>query len=157
MRHRRDALYFAGRGRTVTGIDFPAEPITRVKRKATERGLKATFPVMDALTLKAWPERFDRVIDSGLFHLFDDRARRRYVERLASVVKPGGKLSVIGVHREDRTEGFPESVEVRMRLENNGPETVRFDPQTLELTNGRLLPFPPPLARPPNPITLAPM
>ncbi|HSZ57468.1 MAG TPA: class I SAM-dependent methyltransferase [Tepidisphaeraceae bacterium] len=47
------ALYFAGRGNKVTGIDFLAEPIARAKQKAAERGLTATFLVMDALTLKA--------------------------------------------------------------------------------------------------------
>ena len=65
--------------------------------------------------------------------------------------------SVIGVRREDRNEGIPESVEVRLRLENNGAETVVFDVQTLNLTGGQLLPFPPPVVRAPSPITLTPM
>jgi SAM-dependent methyltransferase len=80
-----NALYFAGRGRTVTGIDFLDEPISRAKRKAAERGLPATFLVQDALTLKRWSERFDSVIDSGLFHVFSDEGRPRYVEGLAAM------------------------------------------------------------------------
>ena len=55
----------------------------------------ATFLVMDALTLKELPEVFDPVIDSGLFHVFNDEDRRRYVEGLASVLKPGGKLFLL--------------------------------------------------------------
>jgi cyclopropane fatty-acyl-phospholipid synthase-like methyltransferase len=51
-----------------------------------------TFLVKDALTLKDWPERFDNVIDSGLFHVFGDDDRRRYVQGLATVLKPGGRL-----------------------------------------------------------------
>ena len=90
-----NALYFAGRGCTVTGIDFLEEPITRARRKATERGLPATFLVKDALTLKDWTERFDNVIDSGLFHVFNDDDRRRYVEGLATVLKPGGRLFLL--------------------------------------------------------------
>ena len=90
-----NALFFAGRGRTVTGIDFLEEPISRAKRKATERGLPATFLVKDALTLKDWTERFDNVIDSGLFHVFNDDDRRRYVEGLATVLKPGGRLFLL--------------------------------------------------------------
>src|SRR5438132_9356833 len=86
------ALFLASRGNKVTGIDFLEEPIRRAKRKAAERGLPATFLVKDALTLKDWSERFDNVIDSGLFHVFDDEDRRRYVEGLASVLKPGGRL-----------------------------------------------------------------
>jgi SAM-dependent methyltransferase len=90
-----NALYFAGRGCQVTGIDFLDEPIRRAKRKATERGLAATFLVKDALTLKDWTERFDSVIDSGLFHVFSDADRRLYVEGLAAVLKPGGRLFLI--------------------------------------------------------------
>src|SRR2546423_7676146 len=74
-----NALDFAGRGRTVTGIDFLEEPIARARRKAAERGLPVTFLVRDALTLADWGERFDTVIDSGLFHVFGDEDRRRYV------------------------------------------------------------------------------
>jgi cyclopropane fatty-acyl-phospholipid synthase-like methyltransferase len=90
-----NALFFAGRGCTVTGIDFLEEPITRARRKATERGLPATFLVKDALTLKDCTEQFDNVIDSGLFHVFSDEDRRRYVEGLANVLKSGGRLFLL--------------------------------------------------------------
>jgi cyclopropane fatty-acyl-phospholipid synthase-like methyltransferase len=86
------SLYFAERGRPVTGIDFLEEPINRAKRKTAERGLSARFLVMDALTLKDFPERFDSVTDSGLFHVFSDDDRRAYVEGLATVLKSGGRL-----------------------------------------------------------------
>ncbi len=86
------ALFLAGRGCKVTGIDFLDVPIQRAKKKAAERGAQATFLVKDALTLKDWSERFDNVIDSGLFHVFYDQDRRRYVEGLATVLKPGGQL-----------------------------------------------------------------
>lgn len=90
-----NALFFAGRGQTVTGFDFLAEPITLAKRKAEERGLTATFLVMDALALKDHPGVFDAVIDSGLFHVFSDDDRRRYVEGLAAVLRPGGRLFLL--------------------------------------------------------------
>src|SRR5215475_16047027 len=86
------ALYFAGRGCQVTGIDFIEAAIKRARRKSTDQGVPATFLVMDALTLKDWPERFASVIDSGLFHVFSDEDRRPYVEGLATVLKPGGKV-----------------------------------------------------------------
>jgi SAM-dependent methyltransferase len=90
-----NALFFASRGQKVTGIDFLAEPITRAKQKAIERSVTATFLVMDALALKDLPEVFDTVIDSGLFHVFGDEDRRRYVEGLATVLKPGGRLFLL--------------------------------------------------------------
>jgi cyclopropane fatty-acyl-phospholipid synthase-like methyltransferase len=86
------ALFFTSRGCKVTGIDFLEVPIQRAQQKAVQRGLSVTFLVKDALTLKDWSERFDNVIDSGLFHVFSDDDRLRYVEGLATVLKPGGRL-----------------------------------------------------------------
>jgi SAM-dependent methyltransferase len=96
-----NALFFASRGHKVTGIDFLEEPITRARRKATERGLSATFLVMDALALKDLPEVFDSVIDSGLFHVFSDEDRQRYVGGLATALKPGGRLFLLGFSDEE--------------------------------------------------------
>jgi cyclopropane fatty-acyl-phospholipid synthase-like methyltransferase len=96
-----NALFFASRGQKVTGIDFLEEPIRRARQKATERGLPATFLVKDAMTLKDWMERFDNVIDSGLFHVFSDEDRRRYVEGLATVLKPGGRLFLLCFSEEE--------------------------------------------------------
>lgn len=90
-----NALFFASRGQKVTGIDFLTEPINLAMRKTAERGLTATFLVMDALALKGLPKVFDTVIDSGLFHVFGDDDRRRYVEGLAAVLKPGGRLYLL--------------------------------------------------------------
>jgi cyclopropane fatty-acyl-phospholipid synthase-like methyltransferase len=89
------ALYFASKGHKVTGIDFLEEPILRAKRKAAERALSVTFLVKDATTLKDWSERFDNVIDCGLFHVFSDDDRSMYVAGLATVLKPGGRLFLL--------------------------------------------------------------
>jgi cyclopropane fatty-acyl-phospholipid synthase-like methyltransferase len=76
----------------VTGIDFVEEAIRRARAKAAERGLAVEFLVKDAMTLGDWGERFASVIDSGLFHGFSDEDRRRYVQGLAQVIEPGGRL-----------------------------------------------------------------
>jgi hypothetical protein len=65
-------------------------------------------------------------------------------------------VSVVGVRRGNGSDGVPQSVEVRMRIENNGPEMAVFDPKTMELLDGGLLEFPAPILRPPQPMTLAP-
>ena len=90
-----NALFLASRGQRVTGIDFLAEPITMARQKAAKRGVTATFLVMDALALQERPEVFDNAIDSGLFHVFGDDDRRRYVEGLTSVLRPGGRLFLL--------------------------------------------------------------
>jgi len=89
------ALFFARRGHKVLGIDYLEEPIKRAKEKADDRGLPVGFLVMDALVLLELPETFDTVIDSGLFHVFSNEDRRRYVEGLASVLRPGGRLYLL--------------------------------------------------------------
>jgi SAM-dependent methyltransferase len=108
-----NALFLASRGRTVTGIDFLAEPITRAQHKATERGMQVTFLVKNALTLKDWDERFDDVIDSGLFHVFNDEDRRRYVEGLATILKPGGCLFLICFSDEEPGTQGPRRVSAK--------------------------------------------
>ena len=50
---------------------------------------------MDALTLSTLDRRFDSVIDSGLFHVFSDEDRARYVAGLAHVTRPGGRLFLL--------------------------------------------------------------
>jgi cyclopropane fatty-acyl-phospholipid synthase-like methyltransferase len=86
------ALFFAGRGHRVTGIDFVEEAIRRARAKAAQRGLAVQFLVKDTTALANWGERFASVIDCGLFHVFSDEDRRRYIEGLAHVLEPGGRL-----------------------------------------------------------------
>jgi cyclopropane fatty-acyl-phospholipid synthase-like methyltransferase len=57
--------------------------------------LSATFVVKDALTLKDWSERFFTVIDCGLFHVFSDEDRKKYVMGLATILKRGGHLFLL--------------------------------------------------------------
>ena len=90
-----NALFFAGRGHPVLGIDFLERPIEEARRKAQERGVNAEFLRMDALTLTELDRHFDSVIDSGLFHVFSDEDRPRYVAGLAHVTRPGGRVFVL--------------------------------------------------------------
>ena len=77
------------------GIDFLEGPILEARRKAQERGLVAEFAQMDALKLTELDRKFESVIDSGLFHVFSDEDRARYVAGLAQVTKPGGRLFLL--------------------------------------------------------------
>ena len=100
------ALFLASRGNKVTGIDFLEEPIKRARRKAAERKLSVTFLVKDALSLVDWSERFDNVIDSGLFHVFSDEDRKQYVAGLATILRPAGRLFLMCFSDEEPgTEG----------------------------------------------------
>ena len=84
-------LMLVARGIDATGIDAAPTAIASAQRKATERGLSARFLVGDALRLSELAEQFDTVLDSGLFHVFDDQRRAEYVRSLSSVVPSGGQ------------------------------------------------------------------
>ena len=100
------ALHFAALGHRVTGIDFVAEAIRRAREKAAQRGLEVDFRVDDALNLEKSEERFASVLDCGLFHVFSDDDRRRYVHGLAHVLRPGGRLFLLCFSDEEPgTEG----------------------------------------------------
>ena len=104
------ALFFAARGHRVIGIDFVEEAIRRARRKAAERGLAVEFLVKDATTLGDWGERFASVIDSGLFHVFSDDDRRRYVRGLAHMVEPGGRVFLMCFSDEEPGDEGPRRV-----------------------------------------------
>jgi DNA-binding MarR family transcriptional regulator len=88
-------LMAAARGLDATGVDAAPTPIAMAERKARERGLEARFMVGDALDLGALGERFDCVLDSGLFHVFDDGDRARYVASLEAVTEPGARYLML--------------------------------------------------------------
>ena len=83
-------LLAAARGADAMGVDISPRAIEHARRKAAERGLTARFEVADALSLGGLGLTFDTVIDSGLFHVFDDHDRVTYVTSLASALRSGG-------------------------------------------------------------------
>ena len=83
-------LLAAAHGAAAMGVDLSAVAIEKARGKAAERGLTARFEAADALHLDRLGETFDTVLDSGLFHVFDDADRARYVRSLAAVLEPGG-------------------------------------------------------------------
>ena len=88
-------LLAAAHGADAVGVDVSGRAIQRAKDKAAERGLVARFEVGDALRLGDLGLTFDTIIDSGVFHVFGDENRARYVDSLASVLRPGGYCYLI--------------------------------------------------------------
>jgi cyclopropane fatty-acyl-phospholipid synthase-like methyltransferase len=84
------ALLAASHGADVTGVDIAPAAIARARAKATERGLTARFEVADALDLGHLGLTVGTVIDSGVFHVFGDEDRARYVASLADVLRSAG-------------------------------------------------------------------
>jgi SAM-dependent methyltransferase len=104
------ALMAARLGLDATGIDAAPAAIALAEGKARERGIAARFLVRDALRLADLGEQFDTVLDSGLFHVFDDGERRKYVAGLAAAIVPGGRFFMLCFSDRQPGEGGPRRV-----------------------------------------------
>ncbi|GAC1315626.1 MAG: hypothetical protein NVSMB16_12640 [Acidimicrobiales bacterium] len=83
-------LLAARHGADALGIDVASTAVEQARTKATQSQITARFTVASALQLQVLDEVFDVVLDSGLFHVFDDPQRQTYVQGLGSVLVPGG-------------------------------------------------------------------
>jgi len=88
-------LMAAGLGLDATGVDLASAALHIAEEKARDRGLGARFLLWDALHLADLGERFDTVLDCGLFHIFNDDDRAAFVDSLRSVVVPGGRYLML--------------------------------------------------------------
>ena len=84
-------LLAAASGAQAMGVDISPRAVAKARDKAAERGVPASFEVADVLSLGRLGMTFDTVIDSGVFHVFSDEDRARYVTSLAGVLPPGGR------------------------------------------------------------------
>jgi hypothetical protein len=77
----------------------------RRRHRADRRGHRAAegagaqphrrFLAWDATDLAALGERWQTVLDCGVFHVFDDTDRPRYVASLTAAVEPGGRYHML--------------------------------------------------------------
>jgi cyclopropane fatty-acyl-phospholipid synthase-like methyltransferase len=91
-------------------VDAVEAAVEAARHKAVARGLDAEFLVHDALALEGLGRRFATVVDSGLFHTFDDRERGRFVTSLAEALTLGGHYYVLCFSERELREGGPRRV-----------------------------------------------
>ena len=103
-------LMAAEGGHDATGIDIAPTAIRLAEEKALERAIAARFLVGDACQLDALGEKFETVLDCGLFHVFDDPDRLRFVASLASAVETGGRYRMLCFSEEEPTGWGPRRV-----------------------------------------------
>jgi SAM-dependent methyltransferase len=88
-------LMAAGLGLDATGVDAARAAIAVAQGKARDRGVSARFLVWDALDLASLGEQFDTVLDSGLFHVFEDDDRARFVDSVGAALAPAGRYHLL--------------------------------------------------------------
>lgn len=106
-----NAMHVAAMGLEVLGVDAAPSAIAIARRKAGARYVNATFLVGDVLELDVLQRRFETIIDSGVFHVFDDADRARYVESLRGALAPHGRFHMLVFSdREPASWGGPRRV-----------------------------------------------
>jgi cyclopropane fatty-acyl-phospholipid synthase-like methyltransferase len=133
-----NVLLAAARGAKATGVDISPQAIARARDKAAERGLTARFEVADALRLGQLGMTFDVLIDSGVFHIFDDADRGRYVASLAAVLPPGGRCYLMCFSDRQPGTAGPRRVrqdELRAAF-SDGWEVASIEADTFEVNPG---------------------
>lgn len=131
------ALMAAGLGLSATGIDVARAAIEKAQSKASERGLTARFVVGDALELPELGDEFDTVLDCGLFHVFEDDDRARFVASLAAVVPTGGRYFMLCFSENQPGDWGPRRVtqnEIRATFDDHGWRVDAIEPARLMLT-----------------------
>ncbi|PRC61712.1 SAM-dependent methyltransferase, partial [Mycobacterium sp. ITM-2017-0098] len=77
--------------------------VEQARRNAKAQGVNARFEVADALNLGS-STTYDTIVDSALFHIFDDRDRAAYVRSLYGATHPGSVVHVLAL--SDAGRGF---------------------------------------------------
>ena len=99
-------------GYDVLGADFAPHAVEQARASAADKGVDARFEVADAMNLGE--PGYQTIVDSALFHIFDDADRERYVRSLRGALRPGGLIHVLAL--SDAGRGFgPEVSETDIR------------------------------------------
>lgn len=116
-------------GYDVLGIDAAPEAVAQARRNAETKGVTARFEVADAMNLSDQPG-YDTIVDSALFHIFDDDDRPRYVASLHNACKPGGLVHVLALSDAGRGFGPQVSGETIRDAFGDGWDLEALEPTT---------------------------
>ncbi|ABM12709.1 MULTISPECIES: class I SAM-dependent methyltransferase [Mycolicibacterium] len=106
-------ILLARAGYDVLGIDGAPTAVEQARRNAEAQGVDARFELADALHLGPDPT-YDTIVDSALFHIFDDADRATYVRSLHAATRPGSVVHLLAL--SDSGRGFgPEVSEHTIR------------------------------------------
>jgi SAM-dependent methyltransferase len=104
-----NAIFLAGLGYRVTGIDSAVGAIGRAQQDAADRGVDVEFAVADAVGLDGYEGRFDTVVDSALYHCLDEDEQHRYVRAAHRATAPGAMLDILCLSDRSPLPGVTEA------------------------------------------------
>ena len=89
-----NAIYLAGQGHEVTGVDAAPTAIEHARQRAGRRSVDIEFAVADATSLAGFEGRFDSVLDGACYHCLDEDARHAYAAALHHSTRPDALLTL---------------------------------------------------------------
>jgi SAM-dependent methyltransferase len=89
------AIFVAGLGCDVLGIDIAPAAIAQATSKAQAVGSTALFKVQDIFLQPGLDRPFETVLDCCFFHTLADSSREKYAQRLRSLLKPNGLIYML--------------------------------------------------------------
>jgi len=89
-----NVIYLTEQGLDITGIDFSEMAIMKARDYAKRLGIEATFFVRDFFNLPKDEQKYDTIIDCGLYHSLTYNDKGRYAEVIESLLNPGGTLNM---------------------------------------------------------------
>jgi ubiquinone/menaquinone biosynthesis C-methylase UbiE len=79
----------------VIGIDASPEMIARARSKAARSALEVDFQIAAAEALPFLEATFGVVLSTTMLHCLPEDARRRSIDEMGRVLKPGGRLLIV--------------------------------------------------------------
>jgi len=99
------AIYLAGRGFEVTGVDFSPTAIRIAKENAERKNAKCNFFAADVVDkLDEVNQTWDFAYDWGLLHHIFPQRRQKYIENVSRILNPKGKY--LSVCFSEKDTGF---------------------------------------------------
>jgi SAM-dependent methyltransferase len=103
----RDAVYLAGRGWTVTGVDSVPRALDAARRRAGASGVSVNWVRGDVTRLQTLGigDGYELLVDRGCLHGLADGERERYAEGIAAVAAPASRLVMFAFQPRSRGLG----------------------------------------------------
>ena len=101
-----NTVWMAEQGLVATGIDVSAVAIQRARALASQAQANVTFDVADARSYVS-KEKFQTIVDSAVFHIFDDEDQSRYLHAAKNALVAGGRLVGFGFSDEEPGDWGP--------------------------------------------------
>ena len=110
-----NAIYLAGKGFEVTGIDIAPTALMRARQKARKAEVKVRFLLADVLAPpELWP--FDLIFDRGCYHGVRRQNAAGYVDTARRLTRPQSRILLLaGNANEERHYGPPRVKEEELR------------------------------------------